>query len=138
VTTIRRLGPGDDAVVARLATYPGPADRSELLADPRAFFLVAFDEDEPVGFVLAHELPRRHGDASHLFVYDLEVAETHRRRGIATALLGELAALARERGIASGFVLTEPDNDAANALYRSVGGANEGTNVVWGFRYADG
>ena len=138
MTAIRRLGPGDDAVVARLATYPGPGDRSVLLTDPRSFLLVAFDGDEPVGFVLAHRLPRRHGDPSQLFVYEVEVAETHRRRGIATALLAELAALARERGIASGFVLTEPDNDAANALYRSVGGTNEGTNVVWGFRYADG
>jgi ribosomal protein S18 acetylase RimI-like enzyme len=138
MTTIRRLGPGDDAVAARLATYPGPADRAELLTDARAFFLVAFDEDEPVGFVLAHELPRRHGDPSKLFVYEVGVEETHRRRGIATALLGELASLARERGIASGFVPAEPDNDAANALYESAGGTNEGTNVLWGFRYADG
>jgi GNAT superfamily N-acetyltransferase len=47
------------------------------------------------------------------------------RRGIASALLARLAELARERGIRTGFVLTEPDNGPANALYRSAGGATE-------------
>ena len=70
--------------------------------------LVAFDGERPVGFVLAHELPRRHGDRAKLFVYEVEVAESHRRRGIASALLARLAELARERGIRIGFVLTEP------------------------------
>jgi aminoglycoside 3-N-acetyltransferase I len=99
--------------------------------------LVAFDGERPVGFVLAHELARRHGDRSKLFVYEVDVAETHRRRGIAAALFGLLAELARERGIRTGFVLTEPDNGPANALYRSVGGATDSVTVEWTFSYAD-
>jgi hypothetical protein len=46
--------------------------------------LVAFDGERPVGFVLAHELPRRHGDRAKLFVYEIDVAESQRRRGIAS------------------------------------------------------
>ena len=99
--------------------------------------LVAFDGERPVGFVLAHELPRRHGDRAKLFVYEVEVAESHRRRGIASALLARLADLARERGIRTGFVLTEPDNGPANALYRSVAGATNSVTVEWTFSYAD-
>jgi aminoglycoside 3-N-acetyltransferase I len=134
---IRLLESGDEGVVRALATYDGFGDAEGLLADPRTLMLVAFDGARPVGFVLAHELPRRHGDRSKLFVYEVDVAETHRRRGIASALLGRLAQLARERGIRAGFVLTEPDNGPANALYRSVGGATDTVTVEWTFSYAD-
>jgi ribosomal protein S18 acetylase RimI-like enzyme len=134
---IRLLAPGDEAVVRELATYDGPGDPAGLLADPRTLLLVAFDGERPVGFVLAHELPRRHGDRANLFVYEVDVAESHRRRGIASALLARLGELARERGIRTGFVLTEPDNGPANALYRDAGGATEAVNVLWTFTYAD-
>ena len=125
---IRLLVPGDEEVVRALATSDGAGDPEALLADPRTFMLVAFDAERPVGLVLAHELPRRHGERARLFVYEVEVAESHRRRGIASALLARLAELARESGIGTGFVLTEPANGPANALYRSAGGA---TDSVW-------
>src|SRR5947199_8478044 len=100
----RLLEPGDEGVVRELATYDGPGDPEALLADPRTLMLVAFDGDLPVGFVLAHELPRRHGEPTNLFLYEVDVAENHRRRGIASALLAQLAELARQRGIRTGFV----------------------------------
>jgi aminoglycoside 6'-N-acetyltransferase len=71
------------------------------------------------------------------FLYDVDVVESHRRRGIAKALLARLDELARERGIGEGFVLTEPDNDAANALYRSAG-ATRFEVVMWDFSYVRG
>ena len=43
---------------------------------------------------------------------------------------------ARSRGITEGFVLTEPDNVAANTLYESLGGERSDT-VLWDYRYAD-
>jgi GNAT superfamily N-acetyltransferase len=135
--SVRLLGPGDERVVRELATYDGPGDPEALLADPRTLLLVAFDGERPVGLVLAHELPRRHGDRAKLFVYEVDVAETHQRRGIASALLGRLADLARERGIRAGFVLADPGNGPANALYRSAGGATESVTVQWEFRYED-
>jgi ribosomal protein S18 acetylase RimI-like enzyme len=134
--SIRLLAPGDERVVRVLATSDGPGDPEALLADPRTLLLVAFDSERPVGFVLAHELQRRHGERAKLFVYEVDVAESHQRRGIASALLAELAELARERGIRTGFVLTEPDNGAANALYRSAGGATDTVQVEWTFSYA--
>lgn len=133
---IRLLGPGDENVVEALRTYEGEGDPEGLLADPRSLFLVAFDGAAPVGLVVAHELPRRHGDRSKLFVYEVDVAETHWRRGIASALLARLTELARERRIRVGFVLTEPDNVAGNALYASAGGSSQ-TDVMWSFAYED-
>lgn len=135
--SIRLLEPGDESVVRELATYDGPGNPEALLADSRTLMLVAFGAGRPVGFVLAHELPRRHGPPAQLFVYEVDVAESHRRRGIATALLARLAELARERGIPAGFVLTESDNGAANALYRGAGGATSQVTVQWDFTYTD-
>jgi ribosomal protein S18 acetylase RimI-like enzyme len=130
--TTRRLGPGDEPVVAAFAESE---PRTALLHDEATIFLAAFLGDEPVGFVLAYELPRRHGAASIICVYEVDVAEKAQRRGIATRLLNELADIARERGIGEGFVLTEPDNVAANRLYESVGGVSSQV-VMWDFGYA--
>ena len=131
-TTVRRLGPGDEEVVRRLAERE---PQTALLSDDRTIFLAAFQNDDPVGFVFGYELPRRHGDASILFIYELDVDEAFQRRGIATRLMTELARIAKTRGIAEGFVLTEPDNTAANALYESVGGTSSEV-VMWDYRYA--
>ncbi len=118
-------------MVAQLAERP---PQTALLAEDSTIFLAAFEEAEPIGFVLAYELSRRHGDASMVLVYEVDVEAAHRRRGVATALLDELARIARRRGIAEGFVLTDLDNDAANALYGSQGGERR-TVVEWDFRY---
>jgi aminoglycoside 3-N-acetyltransferase I len=138
VTEIRRLGPGDEDVVTALAEQ-APPDAAALLRDERTIYVAALEGTRAVGFVYAHELLRRHGDRSMLLVYDLGVDEEHRRRGIATRLLRELESVARERGISTGFVLTEASNGAAMALYESVGGERPDDDVVmWDFDYTAG
>ena len=131
--------PGDEAIVATLAGEKplDDADAAGLLADDRTFYLVAFEGDEPVGFLFAHELLRRRGDRSQLFVYDVDVAEPHRRTGIGKALLRAAEDLAREHGMREGFVLTNQSNAAAMALYGSVGGIRPNEDdVLWDFEYA--
>jgi ribosomal protein S18 acetylase RimI-like enzyme len=61
---------------------------------------------------------------TEMFVYELGVAPEARLRGVGTALVEALAAVARERGCYGMWVGTEPDNEAALATYRR-GGANE-------------
>ena len=130
---MRRLGPGDEDVVRTLAEREPQVG---LLADEATIFLAAFDGTEPIGFVFGYELPRRHGVPSMLFIYELEVNEAYRRQGIATRLMTELEQIGRSRGISEGFVLTEPDNEAANILYESLGGERSDA-VMWDYRYAD-
>jgi len=134
---IRRLWPGDERVVDQLATRRRPGRARELLADDRTLFFVAFDTDEPVAFVLAYELIRRHGDDSIIFVYEVDVEEPYRGRGIATALMRELEQEARARDIREGFVLTDRDNEPAMRLYESVGGVDPTETLMWEFRYVD-
>jgi len=125
---IRRLGPGDEEVVRTLATRP---PQVELLADERTIFVVAFEDEAPVGFAFGYLLPRRHGPPTTMFVYEIDVDERHRGRGIGKALMRNVAA---EANAEEGFVLTDADNDAANALYRSVGGTPSDV-VQWDFDY---
>ena len=125
-TAIRRLGPGDEDVVRRLAEGE---PQTALLADERTIFLVAFAGDEPVGFAFGYVLERRHGAPAILFIYELDISEPYRRQGIATRLLRELIDTA---GCEESFVLAESDNDEANALYASLGGTRV-DSVMWDF-----
>jgi ribosomal protein S18 acetylase RimI-like enzyme len=126
-TTVRRLGAGDEDVVRRLAEDGRP--QTALLADERTVFLAAFDGEEPVGFAFGYLLPRRHGEPSMLFVYELDVAEAYRGRGIATRLMQDLFAQA---GGVEAFVLTDHDNLAANATYAKLGGERREV-VMWDY-----
>ena len=135
---VRQLRPGDEQVVERLADEAPPARAAELLADERTIFVAAFEDEEPepIGFVLAYELLRRHGDPSRLFVYEVGVAPDARRRGVATELMHELARIARARGIPGGFVLTNERNEPAMTLYRSLGGVRPNPDdVLFDFDY---
>jgi ribosomal protein S18 acetylase RimI-like enzyme len=71
-----------------------------------------------------------------MFLYELAVDEPTRRRGIGQALVEALAVLARERGCYGMFVLTEDDNVAALATYRSAGGGKASPNLMleWDLR----
>jgi ribosomal protein S18 acetylase RimI-like enzyme len=131
-TTVRRLGPGDEDVVRGLAEGE---PQTALLSDERTIFVAAFRGATPVGFVFGYELPRRHGNPSILFVYEVEVVEACRGQGVATELFRELERIARGRGIREAFVLTEPENEPANALYASLGGVRV-DSVMWDFAYA--
>jgi ribosomal protein S18 acetylase RimI-like enzyme len=49
------------------------------------------------------------------------VAEEHRRRGLAVAVLGELLGWGAERGATTAYLQTPVDNQGALALYDRVG-----------------
>ena len=108
------------------------APQTALLADESTIFLAAFDGEEPVGFVFGYDLPRRHGDPSIVFVYEIDVEPAYQQRGIGKGLLAELLRIGRERGAGEAFVLTDHDNAAANALYASLGGVRSDV-VMWDF-----
>ena len=60
----------------------------------------------------------RHGE---IYIYDLAVAASHRRCGIATALIDALRALAARRGAYVIFVQADHGDDPAIALYDKLG-----------------
>lgn len=133
---IRRLGPGDEAAARALLavfaeafedddTYlgrqPGPDYLAGLLADETVFTLVAESGGAVVGGLVAYELRKLEQERSEVYIYDLAVLDACRRRGIATALIGELRRLAAARGAWVVFVQADHGDDAAIALYTKLG-----------------
>jgi ribosomal protein S18 acetylase RimI-like enzyme len=58
---------------------------------------------------------------SEIYIYDLAVAESHRREGLATALIEELRRIAAARGAYVMFVQADLDDAPAIALYTKLG-----------------
>jgi ribosomal protein S18 acetylase RimI-like enzyme len=127
------LGPGDeDKVKQASGLFDGPARdeaTTRFLNDPDHHLLIAYEDDRPAGFVSGVELT--HPDkGTEMFLYELAVDEAFRRRGIGRALAAALAGLARQCGCYGMFVLTDDDNQAAQATYLSVGAVREADRVV--------
>ena len=122
---VRRMGPGDDAHVhsaAHLFDRPlDPAATARFLASADHHLLIGFIGAAPVGFVTGVELT--HPDkGTEMFLYELAVDSAFRGRGFGSALVGGLAALARDRGCYGMWVLTDDDNVAAIRAYERAGG----------------
>ncbi len=139
---VRRLGPGDEAVVARAAAlFDDPPDERATrtsLNDDRHHLLFAFDGEDAIGFVVAMELLLPDKPQPEMLLYEIGVAPSYRRRGVGRALMDALVALSHERGCGEMFVLTDEENEAAKALYAAAGGRREGDQVMftWDWRGA--
>jgi len=70
---------------------------------------------------VAYELHKLERARSEVYVYDLAVAESHRRQGIATRLLERLRAIAHERDAWVVFVQADHGDEPAIALYEKLG-----------------
>ncbi|HEY7888688.1 MAG TPA: AAC(3)-I family aminoglycoside N-acetyltransferase [Steroidobacteraceae bacterium] len=100
---------------------PADAYLGDLLAEPHIIVLVALVEAQVTGGLVAYELRKFERRRSEIYLYDLAVAEPFRRRGIASALLQQLCALAAERGASSVFVQADYADQPAIALYTKFG-----------------
>jgi GNAT superfamily N-acetyltransferase len=121
---IARLRPGDEALLLSGAALfdnpPTEAWTREFLARPGHHLLFALADEEPIGFVSGVET--MHPDkGTEMFLYELDVAEAHRNRGVGRALVGALADLARELGCYGMWVATDADNGAALRAYGAAG-----------------
>ena len=102
-----------------VATYtsrpPDDGHLARLLASSTFIAVAAFDAGAVVGGLAAYLLPKFEQARSELYIYDLAVAQSHRRQGVATALIGELRNLAVERGAYVIFVQADHGDEPAIA-----------------------
>src|SRR5262252_5004825 len=130
---VRRLGPGDEAVLTRLAVEDADfdldgrgGDRAALdagaarryLADPAVLFWIATNDDV-VGFLSCVVVPLRSGDGRELLLYEIGVRQSRRRSGIGRALLNHMEEWMRTNHVPEVWVCA--DNPIAVGFYRGCG-----------------
>jgi aminoglycoside 3-N-acetyltransferase I len=134
---VRQLGADDvDAMRAMLTMFgdafkdvptycerqPSGAYLERLLARDSFIALAALaDDGAMVGGLVAYVLDKFEQERSEIYIYDLAVSLSHRRQGIATALIEKLRAIAQQRGAYTIFVQADPPDAPAVALYTRLG-----------------
>ena len=134
--TIRTLDASDSGPLRELlglfgdvfgdaATYqsaqPDDAYLSRLLASGTFIAIGAWQGTLAVGALAAYVLPKFEQARSEIYIYDLAVAESHRRQGIATALIDQTRRIAVARGAYVIFVQADHGDEPAIALYTGLG-----------------
>ena len=123
------LKPGDEELLVRAegvfnSEVPSAARCSALLREPSYVMVVALtDDNEVMGRIYGNVLHRY--EATDLLLYEVDVTEAHQRTGVGRSMLDYLKSLCAKRGFNEMWVLTELDNVAGNAVYRSAGGILE-------------
>ena len=126
---IKVLRRGDDRILMNVAAdvFDKPVEAKlvrEFLEDSRHHIAVAVDKGVVVGF--ASGVHYIHPDKPpELWINEVGIAPTHRRRGLGKALLKALFDVGRVHHCKEAWVLTDQDNGAAMSLYRSVGGMED-------------
>jgi aminoglycoside 3-N-acetyltransferase I len=137
---IRRLGAGDvhlleatNAMFGRafedpdayVSKRPSPAYLARLLGGESFVAVCAIAAGEVVGGLAGYVLEKFEQERREIYLYDLAVDVAHRRKGIATALIRELCAIARDRGAYVVYVQADLADDPAIALYTRLGTREE-------------
>jgi len=115
------FGEAFDDVPTYSAARPGKGYLRQLFASGCFIALAARKDDRVVGALAAYELQKFEQERSEIYIYDLAVAASHRRQGIATALIRQLQALAEARGAYVIFVQADLGDTAAIELYSKLG-----------------
>jgi aminoglycoside 3-N-acetyltransferase I len=115
------FGEAFDDVETYVGNQPSTSYLRKLLGSDSFIALVAAKSGEVVGGIAAYELKKFEQERSEVYIYDLAVAASHRRKGIATALIQELKKVAAARGAYVIFVQADVGDEAAIALYSKLG-----------------
>ncbi len=146
---VRRLRGGDgrvwrDAVAALLsdAVDPNelisPGDVEAALDDDRCYLIVAGSNASPVGLLSAYRFPDLAEGGCLVYLYDIEVEQGHRQRGVGTGMLETLMACCAADDVHTIWAGTDRENEAARRLFRKTGAELAGSSYVeyeWKLQY---
>lgn len=118
---LRVFGEAFDEVDTYQHSVPSDDYLTRLLSKQHFIAVVATKGKEVVGGLAAYELDKFEQDRREIYIYDLAVAMSHRRRGVATGMIGELKRIASTRHVYVIFVQADPWDGPAIALYESLG-----------------
>ncbi|KYG62778.1 AAC(3)-I family aminoglycoside 3-N-acetyltransferase [Bdellovibrio bacteriovorus] len=108
-----------------LSKKPSDPYLLKLLSKPHVIVLAAFDGATVVGGLVAYVMEKYEQERSEIYIYDLAVAETHRRRGIARDMILHLKSIGKEIGAWVILVQADKPDTPAIRLYESLGTKEE-------------
>ena len=118
---LRVFGEAFDEIDTYQHAVPNDDYLSRMLDRPHFIAVVAMFGDDVIGGLAAYELDKFEQDRREIYIYDLAVAEPHRRRGVARGLVSELVTIASQRNAYVIFVQADLEDGPAIALYESLG-----------------
>jgi aminoglycoside 3-N-acetyltransferase I len=123
---VKRLEPQDAPIAADVVKTFAAKDVSleymkRFLSNPANYLIVAEVEGNLAGFLLAYALERLKEDSHKMFIYEIEVAEGYRRKGVGTALISHVRGIVKREKMLSAFVFTNYWNEGAVEFYKSTG-----------------
>jgi ribosomal protein S18 acetylase RimI-like enzyme len=131
---IKRLQPGDEKIaeqVMEVFFLESQHDHTTaFLSNPLNYLLIAVWEDIPVGVLLGYQLQRPETPRPMFFVYEMEVLEAQRGRGIGRELIKAFKDICKENNGTEIFLVTHRSNIPAMRLYEATGGTPEGEDNV--------
>ncbi len=104
-----------------MEAQPSDGYLAGLLSNEQFMVVAALQSDTVIGGLVAYELKKFEQERSEIYIYDLAVASTHRRRGIATQLIKHLQSIGSECGAYVIFVQADLGDDPAIKLYSKLG-----------------
>ena len=107
------------------AARPSTDYLRQLLGKPHFIALGAMLDGKLIGGIAAYELEKFEQARSEIYIYDLAVAASHRRGGVATAMISELQRIAARRRAWVIFVQADQGDDPAIELYTKLGEREE-------------
>ena len=144
---IKKLAPDEVSVAGELIEMFGFDDESEhqifssveyvkkMLARDDFHVVVALENKKLIGGLTAYEMKMFKRETTEMFLYEIEVAETHRQKGVGKALIEFLKQICATKKIVEMFVGTEKDNTAARKLYATTGGKADEDSVWFNYRF---
>jgi aminoglycoside 3-N-acetyltransferase I len=103
------------------ARQPSDTYLDGLLASNLFIAIAALDGSTVIGGLAAYVLPKFEQARSEIYIYDLAVAESHRRRGVATAMIEHLKTMAAAHKAWVIYVHVFYSDAAATEIYTKLG-----------------
>ncbi len=118
-------------VVDGRAALPRLAD---LLGRREVVLCVATVDGVSAGIAYGYVYPRLKDSHDATLLYEVDVAEGFRQRGVGAALMREFGRACKFRGAPKHWLISDHGNEAAMRLYESVGGVlSKGNEAMFSF-----
>jgi len=141
MTNVRRITPGHGeswqrAVETIIASSErgdeliSVSDAEAALNDERCYMIVAETDSRPVGLLSAYRFPNLEAGGQIVYLYDIEVDASERRKGIGRRMLQTLLACCDRDDVDTIWAGTDVRNEPARVLFERTGASLEGSTYA--------